>query len=331
LSDIAPVTKQRRDIEQFDPQRHRLNVAALEYGIEEATRIRDWEALEKAVDAKIEEQQKFVAWWDSAVHSAGQPEKNSPRSRLILCHDAERLTGMKHQRVSDLRKSLNKIDLYRQLLIAPEYRRAHLKEGDARTLLNQGEVEWYTPAKYIDMAREVLGGIDLDPASGEIAQKTVRAKKWYSRDDSSLPHEWHGRVWMNPPYSAPLINQMMGKLVQEYKAERVTAAIVLVNNCTEVRWFQEAGAVCQAICFPERRIKFLDPEGREGGPLQGQAFFYFGPRTSLFADIFGGIGLIVRPWVIPIRLASSPVSPSPDTPAAAASAPVASSSVAGAP
>jgi phage N-6-adenine-methyltransferase len=298
LSNIAPVTNSGRGIEQFKPGSHRLKVAALEYGIDEAKRIKDWPALEKAVEGKIEEQHKFVAWWDANVRDAGQPSKelSGIADNSLSALEAEKITGMKPRRVSDLRKSLNNGELYRQLLIGPEYRRAHLREGDARTLLNQGEVEWYTPARYIDMAREVLGGIDLDPASGEMAQRTVRAKKWYSRDDSSLPHEWHGRVWMNPPYSTPLINQMMTKLVQEYKAERVTAAIVLVNSCTEVKWFQEAGAVCQAICFPERRIKFLDPEGREAGPLQGQTFFYLGIKTDVFADIFGNIGLIVVPW-----------------------------------
>jgi phage N-6-adenine-methyltransferase len=288
---LTPYDTARGNVEQFAPDRHRLKVAALDYGIEEAKRIKDWPALDRAVEEKIEEQLKFRAWWDANVRDAGNPQLTEGAVNCLSCKEAEELTGIRQQRVSDLKKALDKIDLYRQCLLGPVYRRAHLKEGDARTLLNQGEVEWYTPVVYVEMARKVLGEIDLDPASGEIAQKTVKAKKWYSRDDSSLPHQWHGRVWMNPPYSAPLINQMMGKLVEEYTARRVTAAIVLVNNCTEVRWFQEAGKVAKGICFPCGRIKFLDPEGREGGPLQGQTFFYFGDAPGAFYQVFSDIGL----------------------------------------
>ena len=32
-----------------------------------AKRVKDWAALEEAVDAKIEEQRKFVAWWGGNV------------------------------------------------------------------------------------------------------------------------------------------------------------------------------------------------------------------------------------------------------------------------
>jgi hypothetical protein len=47
----------------------------------------------------------------------------------------------------------------------------------------------------------------------------------------------------------------------------VPAAILLVNNATETKWLQEALRECAAVCFPERRVRFLKPEGTPGAPL----------------------------------------------------------------
>jgi hypothetical protein len=52
---------------RFDPQQYRVRQAAFNYSIAEAKRIREWEALERAVDQKITEQQQFVAWWYANV------------------------------------------------------------------------------------------------------------------------------------------------------------------------------------------------------------------------------------------------------------------------
>jgi hypothetical protein len=60
------------------PKRYRLKQKALDYGIEEAKRIKAWPTLEKAVDLKIEEQRKFVAWWEATVESAGPKRKGRP-------------------------------------------------------------------------------------------------------------------------------------------------------------------------------------------------------------------------------------------------------------
>jgi replicative DNA helicase len=46
--------------------------------------------------------------------------------------------------------------------------------------------QWYTPPVYIDAARQIMGGIDLDPASNELAQKTIRAEVFYSAEDDGL-------------------------------------------------------------------------------------------------------------------------------------------------
>jgi hypothetical protein len=62
--------------DRFDPKRYRLNDAALDYGIEEARRIKDWDILREAIDAKIGEQFKFVGWWKANIAKPGRPKIN---------------------------------------------------------------------------------------------------------------------------------------------------------------------------------------------------------------------------------------------------------------
>jgi phage N-6-adenine-methyltransferase len=290
---IRTVIEGGREVEQFDPERHRLKVAALDYGIDEAKRIKNWPKLEEAVDAKIDEQRRFVGWWDSAVREGGRPNKNLPSTREVSMRDAEKLTGMRNQRVSDLGKRLTNPDKYRLDLLGAEYRAAFLEAVQARGTQGTGENERFTPAEYIEMARAVLGEIDLDPATHEKAQETIRAVKYFTKDDDGLSHEWHGRVWLNPPYAGALVAEFAEKMVASWNAGELVAAFMLTNAYTETSWWHALAAASSAVCFTRGRIKFESPHGEKCAPTNGQSFFYFGTELERLWEEFSDVGLIM--------------------------------------
>lgn len=155
-----------------------------------------------------------------------------------------------------------------------------------------GEQEWYTPEKYIEAARRVLGVIDLDPASSLLSQKVVQARYFYTSYTNGLQKKWYGKVWMNPPYTQPLISQFIYKLLREISYGDVCEAILLTHNYTDTTWFHKAQNSAQKICFTRGRIRFLDQYGKEAAPTQGQAFFYFGSNEQLFIKVFRQFGFI---------------------------------------
>ena len=158
---------------------------------------------------------------------------------------------------------------------------------------NSGNNEWYTPSDYIKLAREVMGGIDLDPASCERANEVVQAKGYYTAETDGLVQDWFGNVWLNPPYSTELIAKFSDKLVKELP--QIEAAIVLVNNATETEWFCKLVSMARAVCFPNGRVKFYRPDGTTGTPLQGQAILYYGEYPERFIDVFRSKGWCALP------------------------------------
>ena len=66
-----------------------------------------------------------------------------------------------------------------------------------------GDTEWYTPANFLEGAAEVLGAIDLDPASSAAQQAcaAVKATRYFTIADNSLEQRWRGRVFLNQPYA----------------------------------------------------------------------------------------------------------------------------------
>lgn len=151
---------------------------------------------------------------------------------------------------------------------------------------NSGYNEWYTPAEYIEAAREVMGSIDLDPASNELANKTVKAQTFYTAEINGLNKEWFGNVWLNPPYSASLVQAFAEKVI----SSNFQQAVILVNNATDTAWFRKLIEKANAILFTTGRIRFYKMDGEKGAPLQGQAFIYYGDRVEKFLEVFSKFG-----------------------------------------
>ncbi len=158
---------------------------------------------------------------------------------------------------------------------------------------NSGDNEWYTPKEYIEAARLVLVSIDVDPASNAVANEIIGAATFYTAEDSGLDKDWHGTVWMNPPYESGLIGQFAEKLCDSYAKGNVTSAVVLVNNATETRWFQSLAELASAACFPKGRVKFWHPR-KVAAPLQGQAILFLGPNPDEFARAFSQFGFCME-------------------------------------
>lgn len=155
---------------------------------------------------------------------------------------------------------------------------------------NSGENEWYTPVEIIESARAVMGSIDLDPATSLLANETVKAEQIFTKEDNGLINSWSGNVWMNPPYSQPLIKEFSDKLVAELS--KIDQACVLTNNATETEWYQQMMQRCKVVCFVRSRVKFIDCNGDpSGAPLQGQTIMYFGKKEQEFVEEFGKYGI----------------------------------------
>lgn len=171
-----------------------------------------------------------------------------------------------------------------------------IKEPEKRPVsyhVSDDSYDWYTPIDCIEAARVVLGNIDLDPASSKAAQEAIKADVYYTKELDGLSQPWFGRVWLNPPYNMPLIEQFVERVVGGYESGEIDAAIVLTNNSTDTGWFHRL--IDYPVCFTRGRLQFWNGDDRLA-TRQGQAIFYLGDNANLFSSIFGKFGVILKKY-----------------------------------
>lgn len=131
--------------------------------------------------------------------------------------------------------------------------------------------EWYTPKAIIDS----LGVFDMDPCA-PVKPLYQTATVMYNKNDDGLQKEWQGRIWLNPPYSRPLIEKFCKRM-----AEHNNGIALLFNRMDSAMMQDVVLKKASAMKVLKGRIKFLRPDGTQGdSPGCGSILFAFGKQNA---------------------------------------------------
>lgn len=170
------------------------------------------------------------------------------------------------------------------------------KTVEAHQHINQdsGDTEYYTPQVIIERARRLMGGIYLDPASSAEANKRVRAKKFFTKENNGLTRKWEGRVWMNHPFSRQGNKEWIRKLVEEYEAGNIEQACCITFAATSEAWF--APLMQYPQCYLRPRTNYHKPDGTlKVGVTKGSVVTYLGLLGNDFYEYFDDLGSTMVP------------------------------------
>ena len=262
-----------------------------------AERVKDPTALEGALIRKLEAQREFAAQYRAVFPHRG-----------VMPIDAS--TGINSTPAEwclSFAFALRTVQRWCELLEAEKY--ASKQKAVVKKCWELAELwqaanfssehnEWYTPAKYVEAVREVLGDIDLDPASSVQANAVVRATEIFTQFDDGLAREWRGRFFMNPPYGRTpehrsLAGAFCNKAIEQFNTGNVEAGIILVNSLHSQTW--QAPLYNHAVCFVDHRIHFVSADGEENeAPTFQNIFVYLGQNVAKFAEMFSRFGYVMR-------------------------------------
>lgn len=109
--------------------------------------------------------------------------------------------------------------------------------------------DFYTPKWLFD---ELGLRFDLDVCAPEGGTGLVPADKLYSLKDDGLTSEWHGRVWMNPPFSET--NDWAVKFIDHGNG-------IALLPISKAKWFGLIWDSAHAIKLMPPKFKFERPDG----------------------------------------------------------------------
>ena len=109
--------------------------------------------------------------------------------------------------------------------------------------------DWYTPSEVFTQLGLVFD-IDVCAPKGGLAR--IPALKSFDIEIDGLSQEWHGLVWMNPPYSKP--KPWIEKWLEH--GNGVALLPMAKSAWTQTLWASEA-----SVALLPTALKFITPEG----------------------------------------------------------------------
>ena len=149
--------------------------------------------------------------------------------------------------------------------------------------------KWNTPPDFVAEVVKFFGTIDLDPCSKREGNPNVPALNYYNEETNGLAHDWHGKVFMNHPYSNS--KEWIPYAALQYESGNAEELVLLIKLDISTKWWQ---SVCKYPWIAiNKRMKFGD--GKGASPFQS-AIIYLGKDLKRFNEVFGKYGTLYVPW-----------------------------------
>ena len=162
---------------------------------------------------------------------------------------------------------------------------------------------WYTPLTIITKVKNVLGDIDLDPASDDFGNARIQAKHIITEESNGLLTEWPSdmTVFINPP-GGKLGNQsktvlFWQKLMNYRSAGNLKHAIFLCFSIEAAQNTQKEGYLSVMelpFCVPKKRVHFDSQDGKFSAPSHSNLIVYIPGtinKTKEFVKEFSDLGI----------------------------------------
>jgi hypothetical protein len=183
---------------------------------------------------------------------------------------------------------------------------------------SQKSMEHGTPAIGVELARAVLGRIDLDPASsGYWNFHSVRAARFFDRKANGLVQPWSGMVFVNPPgadeegETRSLVRPFWERLVDHWVRGKLDGALWWGYSLEQLQMLQSSmwdPSKCVTLILGARPRHLVRPSGG-GAPVEGESPTHSGYATLLpsragdiarmqmarFRERAARLGRVVRP------------------------------------